>query len=74
MRAFTLLADALDALGATARPPRPPRPAAEAAAWSAVHGLSLLLLDGPLRRLPAQRRADVVESTLAMVVSGTRAP
>ncbi|MGW7308675.1 WHG domain-containing protein, partial [Streptomyces sp. NPDC054835] len=74
VRAFTLLADALDALGATARPPRPPRPAAEAAAWSAVHGLSLLLLDGPLRRLPAQRRADVVESTLAMVVSGTRAP
>ncbi|MEV0449333.1 TetR/AcrR family transcriptional regulator [Streptomyces sp. NPDC050600] len=74
VRAFTLLADALDALGATARPPRPARPAAEAAAWSAVHGLSLLLLDGPLRRLPAQRRADVVESTLAMVVSGTRAP
>ncbi|MEU8760463.1 TetR/AcrR family transcriptional regulator [Streptomyces sp. NPDC048659] len=74
VRAFTLLADALDALAATARPPRRPRPAAEAAAWSAVHGLSLLLLDGPLRRLPAQRRADVVESTLAMVVSGTRAP
>ncbi|GAA2773556.1 TetR/AcrR family transcriptional regulator [Streptomyces showdoensis] len=74
VRAFTLLADALDALAATARPPRVPRPAAEAAAWSAVHGLSLLLLDGPLRRLPAQRRADVVESTLAMVVSGTRAP
>ncbi|MFF8275662.1 hypothetical protein ACF05T_06025 [Streptomyces lateritius] len=37
------------------------------------HGLSLLLLDGPLRRLSEQRRADVVESTLAMVVSGARA-
>ncbi|MFF9838172.1 TetR/AcrR family transcriptional regulator [Streptomyces sp. NPDC020422] len=73
VRAFSLLTDALAALAATARPPRPPRPAAEAAAWSAVHGLSLLLLEGPLRRLPAQRRADVVESTLAMVVSGTRA-
>ncbi|MFI8521033.1 TetR/AcrR family transcriptional regulator [Streptomyces sp. NPDC085481] len=73
VRAFTLLTDALAALAATARPPRPARPAAEAAAWSAVHGLSLLLLDGPLCRLPAQRRADVVESTLAMVVSGTRA-
>ncbi|MFI8962134.1 TetR/AcrR family transcriptional regulator [Streptomyces sp. NPDC053493] len=73
VRAFTLLTDALAAVAATARPPRTARPAAEAAAWSAVHGLSLLLLEGPLRRLPAQRRDDVVESTLAMVVSGTRA-
>ncbi|MEU7026128.1 TetR/AcrR family transcriptional regulator [Streptomyces sp. SBR177] len=73
VRAFTLLTDALTALGATARPPRAARPAADAAAWSAVHGLSLLLLEGPLRRLPAQRRDDVVDSTLAMVVSGTRA-
>ncbi|MEU8618364.1 TetR/AcrR family transcriptional regulator [Streptomyces sp. NPDC048623] len=74
VRAFTLLTDALTALGATARPPRAARPAADAAAWSAVHGLSLLLLEGPLRRLPAQRRDDVVDSTLAMVVSGTREP
>ncbi|MET9951186.1 TetR/AcrR family transcriptional regulator [Streptomyces sp. NPDC006339] len=74
VRAFTLLTDALTALAATARPPRAARPAAEAAAWSAVHGLSLLLLEGPLRRLPAQRRDDVVECTLAMVVSGTRVP
>jgi AcrR family transcriptional regulator len=74
VRAFGLLTDALDAVAAAARPPRAPRPAAEVAAWSAVHGLSLLLLEGPLRRLPAQRRDDVVESTLAMVVSGTRAP
>ncbi|MFF6773150.1 TetR/AcrR family transcriptional regulator [Streptomyces sp. NPDC012637] len=74
VRAFTLLTDALTALAATARPPRASRPAADAAAWSAVHGLSLLLLEGPLRRLPAQRRDDVVDSTLAMVVSGTRVP
>ncbi|MFF5970864.1 TetR/AcrR family transcriptional regulator [Streptomyces sp. NPDC012769] len=74
VRAFTLLTDALTALAATARPPRAARPAVEAAAWSAVHGLSLLLLEGPLRRLPAQRRDDVVECTLAMVVSGTRVP
>ncbi|MFF0434081.1 TetR/AcrR family transcriptional regulator [Streptomyces sp. NPDC004327] len=73
VRAFALLTDALGAVAAAARPPRAARPAAEAAAWSAVHGLSLLLLEDPLRRLPAQRRDDVVESTLAMVVSGTRA-
>ncbi|MER5965755.1 TetR/AcrR family transcriptional regulator [Streptomyces sp. NPDC002057] len=77
VRAFTLLREALEAL-TRARTPRPDtrpgvRPAAGAAAWSAVHGLSLLLLEGPLRRLPAQRRNAVVESTLAMVVSGTRA-
>ncbi|MEU6878384.1 TetR/AcrR family transcriptional regulator [Streptomyces sp. NPDC046712] len=73
IRAFTLLTDALHALARVGRIPRQARPAAEAAAWSAVHGLSLLLLDGPLRRLPERRRADVVESTLAMVVSGARA-
>lgn len=60
------------------RPHRNPRlgvrPASGAAAWSAVHGLSLLLLEGPLRRLSAQRRDAVVDTTLAMVVSGTRTP
>ncbi|MEV4945295.1 TetR/AcrR family transcriptional regulator [Streptomyces sp. NPDC053755] len=73
IRAFALLTDALDALARTGRGPCRSRPATEVAAWSAVHGLSLLLLDGPLRRLPAQRRQAVVESTLAMVVSGARA-
>ncbi|MFF2774484.1 TetR/AcrR family transcriptional regulator [Streptomyces sp. NPDC058052] len=69
IRAFTLLREAQEALDRTGGR----RPAAGAAAWSAVHGLSLLLLEGPLRRLSAQRRADVVETTLAMVVSGARA-
>ncbi|MEU3604625.1 TetR/AcrR family transcriptional regulator [Streptomyces sp. NPDC035033] len=68
IRAFTLLKEALEALDRFGVR----RPAAGAAAWSAVHGLSLLLLEGPLRRLSAQRRDDVVETTLAMVVSGAR--
>ncbi|CAM5295944.1 TetR/AcrR family transcriptional regulator [Streptomyces narbonensis] len=72
IRAFTLLREALEGLAKVGVPRPEGRTAAGAAAWSAVHGLSLLLLDGPLRRLPAQRRDDVVESTLAMVVSGTR--
>ncbi|MET9621638.1 MULTISPECIES: TetR/AcrR family transcriptional regulator [unclassified Streptomyces] len=72
IRAFTLLTDALAALARARRVLPACRTAAEAAACSAVHGLSLLLLEGPLRRLPAQRREDVVESTLAMVVSGAR--
>ncbi|MEF9886459.1 TetR/AcrR family transcriptional regulator [Streptomyces sp. P9-A4] len=70
VRAFTLLREALEALAGTPRPGV--RAAGGVAAWSAIHGLSLLLLDGPLRRLPAQRRNAVVETTLAMVVSGTR--
>ncbi|MFE0648142.1 TetR/AcrR family transcriptional regulator [Streptomyces sp. NPDC059534] len=74
VRAFTLFGEALDALARAGAPRREVRPAAGAAAWSAVHGLSLLLLDGPLRRLPAQRRNAVVETALAMVVSGTRVP
>ncbi|MFC8276993.1 TetR/AcrR family transcriptional regulator [Streptomyces sp. NPDC057271] len=73
IRAFALLTDALNALAGAGRGPRRARPAAAPAAWSAVHGLSLLLLDGPLGRLPEQRRAAVVESTLALVVSGARA-
>ncbi|MFF0473329.1 TetR/AcrR family transcriptional regulator [Streptomyces sp. NPDC004284] len=73
IRAFTLLGEALDVLGrlGAARPGA--RPATGAAAWSAVHGLSLLLVDGPLRRLSPQGRSVAVEATLAMVVSGAGA-
>ncbi|GGV06415.1 TetR family transcriptional regulator [Streptomyces litmocidini] len=68
--AFTLLREALEALAGQGAARPGGRPATAAAAWSAVHGLSLLLVDGPLRRLSAQRRGVVVEATLAMVVSG----
>ncbi|MFH8579557.1 TetR/AcrR family transcriptional regulator [Streptomyces zaomyceticus] len=74
LRAFTLIREALEALARTGTPRLGVRPASGAAAWSAVHGLSLLLLEGPLRRLSAQRRDAVVDTTLAMVVSGTRTP
>lgn len=73
IRAFTLLREALETLARSGAARPGTRPATGAAAWSAVHGLSLLLVDGPLRRLPAQRRNAVVETTLAMVVSGARA-
>ncbi|MFH8840391.1 TetR/AcrR family transcriptional regulator [Streptomyces sp. NPDC017868] len=70
IRAFTLLREALDVLGRPGAGRPGARPATGAAAWSAVHGLSLLLVDGPLRRLSPQGRSVVVEATLAMVVSG----
>lgn len=40
------------------------RPGAELAAWSAVHGLSGLLVDGPLRALPDED----VDQTIAVVL------
>lgn len=37
---------------------------AEVGAWSLVHGLSLLMLEGPLARLPEQERHAVVDQTI----------
>ncbi|AVH58584.1 MULTISPECIES: TetR/AcrR family transcriptional regulator [Streptomyces] len=68
--AFRELSDALDTLVATGRMRPENRPAAEIAAWSAVHGLSLLILDGPLALLPADQRDTVVERTLTTIVAG----
>ena len=68
--AFVQLSDALDSLVAAGRMRPENRPAAEVAAWSAVHGLSLLILDGPLARLPADQRDAVIERTLTTIVAG----
>ncbi len=46
------------------------RPDAAAAAWAAVHGLALLMTEGPLRRLDPRRRGRVVDRTLDMVAAG----
>jgi AcrR family transcriptional regulator len=46
------------------------RPAAEVSAWSTVHGLSLLLLDGPLRALSPAERKEVIDRTVRMVSRG----
>jgi AcrR family transcriptional regulator len=46
------------------------RPNAEAGAWATVHGLSLLLLDGPYRGISEAEREAVVEATLDMVIRG----
>ena len=46
------------------------RPNAETAAWATVHGLSLLLLDGPYSALTEDERERIVEATLDMVVRG----
>ncbi|HET6856284.1 MAG TPA: TetR/AcrR family transcriptional regulator [Streptomyces sp.] len=73
-RAFALLTGVLDALADAGRLSAGNRPASEAAAWAGVHGLSLLMLDGPMRRLPEEAREAVIERTLAVVVAGIVAP
>ncbi|WP_369236363.1 TetR/AcrR family transcriptional regulator [Streptomyces sp. R21] len=72
--AFKELSDTLDTLVATGRMRPENRPAAEVAAWGTVHGLSLLILDGPLALLPADQRDAVVERTLTTIVAGLTRP
>ncbi|WP_424707012.1 TetR/AcrR family transcriptional regulator [Kitasatospora acidiphila] len=67
---YTLLADCLDGLVAVGALPAERRPGAEYAAWSAVHGLSDLLVDGPLRELPPQEVAHAVEAVLTTAARG----
>lgn len=67
---YAFLASALDGLVAAGLMDPSLRPGAEAGAWSAVHGLSLLLLEGAYRDLDQARRDAIIDSTLAMVLRG----
>lgn len=46
------------------------RPGAEYLAWSAVHGLAKLIIDGPLRHLDRSKREDAERNLLDMVIKG----
>jgi AcrR family transcriptional regulator len=48
------------------------RRGAEFAAWAAVHGLSSLLLDGPLRDLPEPQVESAITTVLATIDRGLR--
>jgi AcrR family transcriptional regulator len=68
---FQLLSVALDRMVEAGVLPAERRPGAEFLAWSAVHGLAMLIIDGALRSLPAghtealgQRLVDMVEKGL----------
>lgn len=73
-RSFEMLVEALDRLVACGRMPAPRRPGAEVAAWSMVHGLSVLLLDGPFAQLPDDQREAVVDRTLRTLLAVYTAP
>ena len=67
---FALLEGCIDDLVDTGALPGERRRDAAAAAWATVHGLAVLLTEGPLRRLPAARRRSVIDRTLDMVQAG----
>lgn len=67
---YLLLSQLLDRLVEVGHLDTGLRPAAEASAWSTVHGLSLLLLDGPLRNLSQPERDEVIDRTVRMVSRG----
>lgn len=46
------------------------RPMAELAAWSAVHGVATLIIDGPLGSLPDAELGEVVDRVLVTVALG----
>jgi AcrR family transcriptional regulator len=73
-RSFDLLSSALDDLLATGRMPPARRPGAEIAAWSAVHGLAVLVTDGPLSWLKGPTLDTAIEALLHSITAGLCAP
>jgi AcrR family transcriptional regulator len=67
---FQLLGSALDDMVAAGILPAQRRPFAEVLAWSAVHGLAMLLIDGPLRVLDAEQAQTLGQRLIDMVEGG----
>jgi AcrR family transcriptional regulator len=67
---FQLLGAALDRLVEAGVLPAERRPGAEYLAWSAVHGLAMLVIDGPLRRFTRGQMHDIGQRVLDMVEKG----
>lgn len=67
---FMILAAALDELAAAEVLPRERREGAELHAWSSVHGLGMLVIDGPLRGLTCEMIDAATERLLDMVDRG----
>jgi AcrR family transcriptional regulator len=67
---YELLTARLDELVTAGAIPKSRRPGLEYAAWSAVHGLSALLTDGPLRALPKPERESALGIVLDVVGRG----
>ncbi|MFT3801071.1 MAG: TetR/AcrR family transcriptional regulator [Burkholderiaceae bacterium] len=71
---FELLGDALDRMVQAGLLAPDRRPGAEYLAWSAVHGLAYLVLDGPLRAAPPMMILSLSQRQLEMIEYGLTAP
>lgn len=67
---FQLLSLALDRMEAANVLPGERRAGAEYLAWSAVHGLAMLIIDGPLRAMDDQQIEALIPRLLEMVENG----
>jgi AcrR family transcriptional regulator len=67
---YLLLGQVLDELVEAGAVSPSDRLGADVACWSAVHGLSVLLLDGPLQGLSVEQREGVLEKVLVTVERG----
>ena len=67
---FQLLADSLDAMVDAGVMSADERPGAELLAWSAVHGMAMLALEGPLRDLPPGAVDELAPRLVRMVDLG----
>ena len=67
---FALLGYALDAMAEAGVLPLARRPMAEYLAWSAVHGMAILIIDGPLRKATPEQRTALSLRLLQMVETG----
>lgn len=70
MNPFQLLGAALDQMVQAGALPPERRPGAEYLAWSAVHGLAMLVLEGPLRRMTRKQIQEIGQRVVAMVEKG----
>src|SRR5690349_6524926 len=64
---FQLLGIAIDEMVSAGLMPAERRPGAELRAWSAVHGLAMLVLEGPLRDLDEETLRHTGRELIAMV-------
>lgn len=69
---FELLSAALDGLVACGLMSAERRPGAEFLVWSCVHGLAVLLIDGPLRGLPDEIVDPAVHDLIDLIEKGLR--
>jgi AcrR family transcriptional regulator len=67
---FQLLGSTLDELVTAGVLPAERRPDAEYSVWSSVHGMTVLITQGPLRGMPAQFVRHVSDQLLAFIIRG----